>query len=363
MIVDSEDIRTQVTPLFVRDAGARGYTGGNKSFSYWNPYYDDPVFKEKWTNFVCAMAAQYDDPAIVDWVELGLGKWGEMHTLWPARGHATTDRYHGNDIDVVRWDVDLFARSFKKVLVAAQFGMHDDATMDHALKAGTLDIMSPRLVCQPHVAPGKTEAVLRQHLGPGHRDDGGKLLFQYCEMAGAWSPFYPNLNALIKGYRRDAEECHANTLSINTHADADTYFQNYKDSLLIPWSRECGYQLYPVSIVLPEHPVPGSKIDVTQSWCNAGIGRMPNASPRWHYKYRVAFAWIDDRDAVVASTTTSTEPSSWLAGRTFITTEPVTVPDCGKEFALGRRDRGHRREGSAVDSARDGGTTHLWHLV
>jgi hypothetical protein len=247
VFVDSEDIRTQVTPLFVKQAGARGYAGGDRSFSYWNPYYDDPVFKEKWATFVHGMAAKFDDPGYVDWVELGLGKWGEMHTLWPAKNHQTTDRYQGSDVAVMRWDVDLFAASFKKILVAAQFGSADDATMDQALKDGTLDIMRRDSFASPAWLPERQKRYFDSIWERGTQMMAENCYFNIENWQAPWSPYYPSLDALVSGYLRDAEQCHANTLSINTHADADTYFRSYKDSLLIPWSRECGYQLYPAS--------------------------------------------------------------------------------------------------------------------
>jgi hypothetical protein len=323
---DSEDMKMQVTPLFVRQAGAGGYTGGDKSFTYWNPYFDDAVFRAKWTNFVHALAAQYDDPRFVDWIELGLGKWGEMHTLWPARGHATTDTYHGSDAAVVQWDVDLFAGSFKNVLVAAQFGSADDGVMDQALKAGTLDIMRRDSFASPEWLPANQKRHFNRNWEHGSAMMAENCYFHIEKWQDPWKPFYPDLDGLVKGYLHDAEECHANTLSINSQADADTYFRNYKNSLLIRWSRECGYQLYPASVTLPEHPVAGSKIDIIQQWCNAGAGRMPNASLRWHGKYHVAFAWIDSKNTVISATATSAEPSSWVAGQTFNCTESVAVP-------------------------------------
>jgi len=76
------------TPDFVRDAGAKGHL-----FEYvirkeprvaverWEPTYDDPVFLEKFGNFLKAFAARYDGDPSVAFVDVGsFGIFGEGHS-------------------------------------------------------------------------------------------------------------------------------------------------------------------------------------------------------------------------------------------------------------------------------------------
>ena len=73
------------------------------------PYYDDPVFLDKLTNFIRAFAKEYDNPDIVDFVDAyGLGRWGE--------GHGVTLKDERNREYVMRRVTEEYAINFKKVL-------------------------------------------------------------------------------------------------------------------------------------------------------------------------------------------------------------------------------------------------------
>ena len=56
VVVDSRDKRTEFTPQFVKDAGAKGFMNKGK----WSPYSDDPVFQKYYTKFVKALAKDSD---------------------------------------------------------------------------------------------------------------------------------------------------------------------------------------------------------------------------------------------------------------------------------------------------------------
>ena len=80
IVVDSRD-QGQNTPLYVKEAGAKGFQdpGNPKN---WSPYPDDPVFQEKYAKFLKALATEFNDPDKVDFIDaFGLGKWGEAHGL------------------------------------------------------------------------------------------------------------------------------------------------------------------------------------------------------------------------------------------------------------------------------------------
>lgn len=75
--VDSQDSYTQATPEYVKNAGAKGVIK-----DHWTPYVNDKVFLEKFTKFIEAFGAEYDDPDKVDFIDgMGLGNWGEGHQI------------------------------------------------------------------------------------------------------------------------------------------------------------------------------------------------------------------------------------------------------------------------------------------
>ena len=65
--VDGQDNIRNGTPDFVREAGAQGYPvhrlwDPEGVDNNWTPYVDDPVFQEKFSNFIRAFAEKFDDP-------------------------------------------------------------------------------------------------------------------------------------------------------------------------------------------------------------------------------------------------------------------------------------------------------------
>lgn len=80
IVIDSRD-QGQNTPLYVKEAGAKGFQDPNNP-KIWSPYPDDPVFQEKYGKFIQAFANYFDDSDKVDFIDAyGLGKWGESHAV------------------------------------------------------------------------------------------------------------------------------------------------------------------------------------------------------------------------------------------------------------------------------------------
>ena len=104
--VDSRD-QGQNTPLYVKEAGAKGFQDPNNP-QIWSPYPDDAVFQQKYEKFLQAFAVAFDDPDKVDFIDAyGLGKWGEAHGV----------KYnnYSNKVEVFEWITDTYAKAFKRV--------------------------------------------------------------------------------------------------------------------------------------------------------------------------------------------------------------------------------------------------------
>lgn len=72
------------TPHWLKHIGAQGWyfpeTNG-KPIPQWVPNWDDPVFLEKFGEFLAAASARYDGKPWLQFIEIGsLGTWGEGHT-------------------------------------------------------------------------------------------------------------------------------------------------------------------------------------------------------------------------------------------------------------------------------------------
>lgn len=81
----------------------------------WVPYYDDPIFLEKWENFLKAAAERYDNNPAVEFIEIGsFGDWGEGHYTCTKQNPVTTA--------IKTTHINLYAKYFKNV----QLMINDD---------------------------------------------------------------------------------------------------------------------------------------------------------------------------------------------------------------------------------------------
>jgi uncharacterized protein involved in high-affinity Fe2+ transport len=84
-------------------------------------------------------------------------------------------------------------------------------------------------------------------------------------------------------------------------------------SLVQNFVSEGGYRLYPDQIYIPETLNAGQEVTINHRWRNMGWGYFPNNIPQWNFKYKVAFALLDDKDNVKSIfVDKNCEPSEWL---------------------------------------------------
>lgn len=131
----------QNTPLWVRDAGARGAVDEKGK---WFAYYDDPVFLEKLENFIAA-AAEHLSKYPVEFVDVGsLGSWGEGHCLETECAPITTEmkinhmqlwKKYFPDTTVLAGD-DMLRERIVYLPTGAPYNCYDQPALDYALKNG-----------------------------------------------------------------------------------------------------------------------------------------------------------------------------------------------------------------------------------
>jgi len=132
-------------PAWVFAAGAGKVTASD---GFQIPKYWDPVYKAKYRNFVAALAAQFDGHATLEYIQMGVGKFGETQPCDERDDAAVTAALVADGLTQWTWPyivndiVDMYADAFdttKVVLPSAPtFAGEGErkAWMDHAISRG-----------------------------------------------------------------------------------------------------------------------------------------------------------------------------------------------------------------------------------
>lgn len=325
----------QGTPDFVRLAGAKGYyvDGPNdeehQGLKHWTPYADDPIFQEKLTNFVKALAKEYDNPDIVDFVDgFNLGWWGEAHHIVLTGdicvGHPL---FKEKLLPVFEWYTSLYKSNFKNVIISAPFnnevGFMDEKRIVYDTKEYTM--RRNGLGSQWFTDWEKSYAKAMYGEVPllGEQCYWGEYPLWESDTAydfATWRDVYEQTY-------RDAVSCHFNTLDLRTIVDADRWISCATD-LVQKFMIEGGYRIYPTELVLPNKVRQEESVLISHTWCNIGCGYLPNNMKNWNYKYKVAFALLNGNNEVVKMwVDNEAEPSEWLKDKKKLYEYKVIIND------------------------------------
>lgn len=290
--VDSRDKSEQCTPAYVRAAGAQGYTSGKRAL--WSPYPDDPVFQQCYERFIKALATDFNNPDIVDFIDgYGLGKWGESHSVnYLDVSHRTA---------VFNWITDVYVKYFSQVPLAINY---------HRLIGTPQEWGAPDTLSRTLLKSAFCKGYVLRHDAFGMT---GYYQQYEKQLAADWFPKRPiiceggwlhNGNGYLKdprgfknwaevwqGEYNDAIEAHANVMDLRNVVEATSWFEDAYP-LVKKFMVYGGYRLYPDSVSLPSTLLPGTTASITHRWCNIGIGVCPANLPQYHKKYKVAFALL-----------------------------------------------------------------------
>ena len=356
IVFDGRD-QGQNTPQYVIDANAECYEeNGIKT-----PYMDDPVFQQKFTKFIEALAEDFNDPDKVDFIDAySPGKWGEAH--------AVLYKDDANKASAFDWMTSLYARCFTKVPLFINY----HRLVGDANQNSWVDVV-----------PDDTEPLLESAIAKGYR-----LRHDACGMTGyyrdweksfaaAWNFKRPIImeggwitdgthrywidpsEAYREGHPEDVREgeyllsaeAHVNMMDFRVNNEVATWFGKCF-SRVRNFIQEGGYRLYPDQVSVPAEADAGSRVSVSHRWVNLGWGYCPNNLPQWNYKYRVAFALLDGKEEVQALFVDgNSDPSAWIKGKSVsyrfdldLTDVPagsytwaIGIVDTSKENAIGIR--------------------------
>ncbi len=323
IVVDGRD-QGQNTPIYVIDAGAEYYTSGRNGI-HKSPYPDDPVFQEKYSRFIKELAKDFNDPDKVDFIDaFGLGKWGESH------GMMFRDTTSACRKLVMEWITSLYSENFDKVPLAIHY--------HRMLGTGNKDSWGP--------VPPDAEEILQIALDKGYilRHDAFGMHGYYQDwekemaakykyrlpiiMEGGWITaahhryWIDPSGKYRQGHSEDvrrgefeaSREAHVNMMDFRVNDETKSWFGDCFD-LVKRFNAEGGYRLYPDEVTVPEKVRKGADVTVDHRWVNLGWGYCPNNIRPWNYKYKPAFALLDDNGKPVAVyVDTDAEPSEWIQG-------------------------------------------------
>lgn len=316
--VDGQDNIYNATPDFVRKAGAQGFAAhrlwdDDSVNNNWTPYLDDPVFQEKFGNFIKAFAKEFDDPTKVDFIDgYGLGWWGE--------GHHLTCLNPSNKGNVYKWITSLYGEAFHNVILATNCGSEIGLDVEQAVAIdGQGYIYRKDSVGSQWFADSDIDNILKNF-------PENPFIGECCYWGSTSESYHPwDTDALYAGkiaswadyYKlacNDAIKARSNFLDLREITESRGWIGMAKDEVE-RFMIEGGYRFTPVRIIAPSAAGSGESFKVAHEWMNSGVGMCPNNNRRWNYKYKVAFALLKD-DSPVSICITDAEPSKWLKEKT-----------------------------------------------
>ena len=323
IVVDGRDQR-QNTPDYVFDAGAEYFTSKVGKNTVRSPYPDDPVFQEKYSRFIEALAREYNDIDKVDFIDAyGLGKWGE--------GHSLIYKDPTKNSEVMAWITGLYARTFTEIpLVINYHRLLGEPSKDGW---GPVSKVSEGLIEQ---AIGNGYSLRHDAFGmTGYYQDWEKefaakwnykrpIIFEGGWITAAHHRYWVDPSGeyreghsedVRKGEFKAAAEAHVNMMDLRVNDEVRSWFGKEFD-LVKRFISEGGYRLYPVWVKAPSKA--SGSLSVEYEWQNMGWGYCPVNIPQWNWRYTVGFALLDsDGIPVKKWASEKTDLSAWLKGSSY----------------------------------------------
>ncbi|MDY6240862.1 MAG: DUF4832 domain-containing protein [Prevotella sp.] len=320
IVVDARD-QGQNTPLYVRNAGAKGFCDPHNP-KIWSPYPDDAVFQAKYAKFLKAFAQKFNDINIVSFIDAyGLGKWGEAHGVKYAD--------YANKHKVFDWITSLYQHTFTNVPLIINYHRLVGDTISWAAPAADSDSLLCSAIAKGyslrHDAFGMTD-----YYQQWERDFAARFRFRRpIIMEGGWITgghhrYWRDSSGRYReghsedvraGEMADAHEAHANMMDFRIGDETVSWFGK-AFNLVKQFNAHGGYRLYPSSISFYSKVKAGEPLHVVSVWNNIGWGYCPTNIPQWHQKYKIGYALRDGQGRIVKRWTDNrSDLSTWLQGQ------------------------------------------------
>jgi hypothetical protein len=315
------------TPIWVKNAGAKGTVTEAWNMKSWNPVWDDAVYLEKLDNFHKAFAARYDGQPYVRYTDVGsIGDWGEGHTSFSTKIPPT--------VAEVKAHMDLHHKHYKNSLVVVTddllyYGKSKEGAnelLDYALSLGfTLRDDSPLVdwyvdqnretfsVSHPHFFEKayhtKPMILELQHYHMIKRD--GNWLGENGEDE------IPGKNISGADIFRGAIKTMRATY-IGYHGYVEEWFKD-NPQLTGELLNMCGYWFFPVNVRYSPEVDFEDEFVFSLDWQNKGVARAYN-------KYLLWVKLQDEKNKHIVQLENA-NPDSWLPGSMVSEQYKIDLPE------------------------------------
>lgn len=289
------------------------------------PYFDDPVFLEKLSNFIAAFAKEYDDPDIVDFVDAyGLGRWGE--------GHGITLKDKNKLPEVIEKVTGEYARNFKRVLTVINFS-HVDWKYLKPMVFDRLGFLPRRDGIGSFWVNDEERGYLNElfpqkaHIGEGcywfafPDKDSTKYDAFKTDKRFKMNSFSEAFTVAVD----DALGTRSNTLDLRVPFQCKFWIEKLPNQVQ-RFITHGGYRLYPRQIEVEQQD---RSLSISHEWLNDGVGVLPNRHPNWNHKYKVCFSLLDPvtKEVKYSQVDKNIEPADWVKGQTFTYVTNMCLPE------------------------------------
>ena len=330
----SEDPAHMDIPKWLYDKLAEENYNGGKGGKWYDspaigagfaPDYNSPVLLKAHEKVIKELAARYDNPAMISFIQIGsLGHWGEFHN-WPEDisgefpGLSISDKYVGHYLDNFK-NVKIgmrkpypIAKKDNMGLFNDVFGMTDstDQFLDWTIN-GWNEI-------EPYVDEASGYSSPEEAQKASAMPDFWKNNFSGGEFANGNVRLYISDTGIMDTLRQ-VRETHVSWMGPCSPADllksdSDAYaYQKNIDAL----TNVMGYNFVLESLTHTDKAKRGNDLDVKMEWNNTGVAPF-------YYTWPLELSLADSKGKIAAKTITSADITKWLPGKT-ITTQSIKIP-------------------------------------
>jgi hypothetical protein len=289
-IVSCWPSREYVTPKWVFDLGVSKFVvdigsdeeNRDPSPPCYEPEWWNPVYIEKYCNFVATCGRQFDGKPWLDYVDIRCyGTWGENHRFgarepWP-------DNVSKRDT-IIRF-TDAHLAAFKKTPLAVSMSCDKDTpypegtAIDYALARGC---WMRRDGFGPYISDAE-ERVMKAHWKTSLViAENGRGLFEHVtgKIRRYWLPDSPVIT--MASVFDQMLDFHCNYIPLGW-GDQDWDVLRWRPALLKQLWMKMGYRLVVRKATFPSEARRGNSITVKHTWANEAVGRLPVAYPLAFY--------------------------------------------------------------------------------
>ncbi|MCL2528616.1 MAG: DUF4832 domain-containing protein [Defluviitaleaceae bacterium] len=264
---ETESNQPFATPEWVIKAGCRGEMVGfgDGPKDCFEPDYGDPVFLEKFNNFMAAFGERYDGCPFLEYIDVGsFGEWGEGHT------EGTTERTW--PVEVMKEHIDMHTRHFKKTPVLFNYDMAalrrtydgtEEELLDYAVRKGMGVRADSCCVSFYEDRYGLSSMHMPSAFKPFYNV--GPMDLEFCHYKGVmenegWGHGFPGIAS--------AYETHATYAGF--HGYAREFLADHPD-YAVKLGHLLGYWYFPQAAYLPGQVRAGQRVSMGISWENRGV--------------------------------------------------------------------------------------------